>query len=56
MLKSLLRWRLVKILDDREANDVEDQGKIQNFIVYNCPIHDDMVDSLALNVAVSPSD
>jgi len=56
MLKPLLRWRLVKILNYREANDVHDQGKIQNFVVYNCPIHDDMVDSLAPNVAVSTYD
>ena len=54
MLKPLGRWRLIKILDDGEANDMHDQGKIQNFLVYNCPIHDDMADSLALNVAVSP--
>jgi len=54
MLKPLLRWRLIKILDDGEANDVHDQRKIQNFVVYNCPIHNDVADSLALNVAVGP--
>jgi len=29
VLKPLLRWRLIKILDDREADDVHDQGKIK---------------------------
>jgi len=56
MLKPPLKWRLVKILDNREADDVQDEGKIQIILVYNCLINDDMVDSLALNVAVSPSD
>jgi len=56
VLKPLLRWRLIKILDDREADDVHDQGKIKKIVVYNCPIHDDMVNSLAPNVAVSTYD
>jgi len=34
VLKPLLRWRLIKILDDREADDVHDQGKIKK----NCSL------------------
>jgi len=54
MLKTPLRWRLVKILDDGKADDVHDQGKIQIFLVYNYPIHDDVANNLAPNAAVSP--